>query len=118
VTDTKLPAVGRGGVLDLAATWARPETRVELETVQRFTDPSYADLSLAMCTGRHSGAVFDTLLARGLIVLHASEAERTHAIAERAVATILADNLGGLATTPRTPGVGWCSPMPVNRSRR
>jgi hypothetical protein len=23
-------------VLDLAATWARPETRVELETVQRF----------------------------------------------------------------------------------
>ena len=35
----QLPAVGRGGVLDHAARWARPEARLELETVHRFTDP-------------------------------------------------------------------------------
>ena len=35
----QLPAVGRGGVLDLAARWARPETVVPLDVVHRFTDP-------------------------------------------------------------------------------
>ena len=40
----QLPAVGRGGVLDLAARWARPETVVSLDVVHRFTDPQYAEL--------------------------------------------------------------------------
>ena len=78
----QLPAVGRGGVLDLAARWANPESCLALETVHRFADPDYAELSLAMRTSRHPGRVFDTLLARGGIRLHPSEAERTRALAQ------------------------------------
>ncbi len=77
----QLPAVGRGGVLDLAARWVRPAAHHELESVHRFTDPAYADLSLLMRTGERSGEVFDELLERGQIVLHASEVERTAALA-------------------------------------
>jgi exodeoxyribonuclease V alpha subunit len=77
----QLPAVGRGGVLDLAARWTPPQACLELETVHRFTDPAYAELSLLMRTGTNSGEVFDTLLERGDIVLHASEVERTAALA-------------------------------------
>ena len=58
----QLPAVGRGGVLDHAARWARPEACLELETVHRFTDPEYAELSLLMRTGERSGEVFDALV--------------------------------------------------------
>jgi exodeoxyribonuclease V alpha subunit len=72
----QLPAVGRGGVLDLADRWARPEARLALETIHRFTDPDYADLSLLMRTGERSGEVFDALVSRGEIVVHHSEVER------------------------------------------
>ncbi|MHB8300068.1 MAG: MobF family relaxase [Dermatophilaceae bacterium] len=78
----QLPAVGRGGVLDLAARWANPESCLALETVHRFVDPDYAELSLAMRTSQHPAGVFDTLLARGQIRLHPSEAERTRALAQ------------------------------------
>jgi thymidine kinase len=78
----QLPAVGRGGVLDLAARWANPESCLALETVHRFADPDYAELSLAMRTSRHPAGVFDTLLARGQIRLHPSESERTRALAQ------------------------------------
>ena len=77
----QLPAVGRGGVLDLAARWVSPAAHHELESVHRFTDPAYADLSLLMRTGERSGEVFHELLERGQIVLHASEVERTAALA-------------------------------------
>ena len=77
----QLPAVGRGGVLDLAARWVRPAAHHELEAVHRFADPGYADLSLLMRTGERSGEVFDALLERGQIVLYASEVERTAALA-------------------------------------
>ena len=77
----QLAAVGRGGVLDLAARWVRPAAHHELESVHRFSDPAYARLSLAMRTGERSGEVFDALLERGQIVLHASEVERTAALA-------------------------------------
>jgi hypothetical protein len=50
--------------------------------VHRFADPDYARLTLQMRTGTDPGAVFDTLLARGHIVLHASDVERTAALAE------------------------------------
>jgi exodeoxyribonuclease V alpha subunit len=56
----QLPAVGRGGVLDLAARWARPEDVVSLEVVHRFSDPEYAAISLAMRTGRCLGAALRT----------------------------------------------------------
>ncbi|WP_152187103.1 AAA family ATPase, partial [Segeticoccus rhizosphaerae] len=78
----QLPAVGRGGVLDLAARWAHPEDQVTLQAVQRFADPDYARLSLAMRAGQDPGGVFDALRARGEVVLHASEAERLHALAQ------------------------------------
>jgi exodeoxyribonuclease V alpha subunit len=78
----QLPAVGRGGVLDLAARWANPESCLALESVHRFADPDYAELSLAMRTSQHPGGVFDTLLARGQIRLHPSETERTRAVAQ------------------------------------
>jgi exodeoxyribonuclease V alpha subunit len=77
----QLPAVGRGGVLDLAARWVSPAAHHELESVHRFSDPSYADLSLLMRTGERSGEVFDALHQRGQIVLHASDVERTAALA-------------------------------------
>ena len=73
----QLPAVGRGGVLDHADAWAHPTAVVTLEKVHRFTDPDYAALSLRMRNGDDPGALFDTLHRQGLVVIHASEAERT-----------------------------------------
>ncbi len=78
----QLPAVGRGGVLDHAATWAHPTAVVDLDRIHRFTDPDYADLTLAMRSGTDPGGVFDTLHDRGQIVLHASDVERTAALAD------------------------------------
>jgi len=78
----QLPAVGRGGVLDLAARWATPESCLVLDTVHRFTDPEFARLSLAMRTGEHPDQVFDALLARDQIRIHPRETERSQALAE------------------------------------
>jgi exodeoxyribonuclease V alpha subunit len=77
----QLPAVGRGGVLDIAARWVPPAAHHELESIHRFTDPTYADLSLLMRTGERPGEVFDALLERGQVIVHASEVERTTALA-------------------------------------
>ena len=78
----QLPAVGRGGVLDLAARWVRPDAHLELDSVHRFSDPAYAELSLQMRAGASSGEVFDALLDRGQIVVHLSEVERTAVLAD------------------------------------
>ena len=78
----QLPAVGRGGVLDLATRWVRPEAHLELESVHRFSDSAYADLSLLMRTGKQAGDVFGALVERGQVVIHASEVERTAVLAE------------------------------------
>lgn len=86
----QLPAVGRGGVLDHAARWARPEACLELETVHRFTDPEYADLTLLMRTGQHPGEIFDKLHERGLIQIHPTEVERLAALTN-VDGTIIAD---------------------------
>ncbi len=77
----QLPAVGRGGVLDLAARWGHPEDCLTLDRVHRFHDEDYAALTLAMRTGEHPAQVFDAFLARGEICLHASETERTQLLA-------------------------------------
>lgn len=82
----QLPAVGRGGVLDHAIGWAHPSAVVSMEDVRRFADPEYAKLSIAMRDGRRADAVFDRLLARGQVVVHSSEAERTDALARAAAA--------------------------------
>ncbi|RYB96798.1 AAA family ATPase [Nocardioides glacieisoli] len=89
----QLPAVGRGGVLDLAARWVSPAGHHELEAVHRFSDPAYADFSLLMRSGERPGEVFDDLLERGQIVLHASEVERTAALA--AIGAARADGRAG-----------------------
>ena len=76
----QLPAVGRGGAFDLAIRWAPEEARVELDTVHRFVDDTYADLTLRMRTGERSGDVFDALVDRGEIVVHPTEVERIAAV--------------------------------------
>ncbi|MCQ9367850.1 AAA family ATPase [Brevibacterium sp. 91QC2O2] len=72
----QLPAVGRGGVLDMAAQ-IRGRT-FDMAEVHRFTDPAYADLTLRMRDGTDPGDVFDRLNAEGLVRLHAS-GEDAHA---------------------------------------
>ena len=76
----QLAAVGRGGVLDLAAAQVDPTEHLTLVGVHRFTrtdatgrttpDTDYAELTLAMRAGENPGTVFDALLARGQIRLH------------------------------------------------
>ena len=83
----QLPAVGRGGLLDLATQHTGAEATVCLDVVHRFADPTYADLSVAM---RRGEPVFDQLWEDGHIVLHPSEAERTQGLATEAAAAILA----------------------------
>jgi exodeoxyribonuclease V alpha subunit len=78
----QLPAVGRGGVLDHAIAWAHPTAVVSLAKVHRFTDPGYAALTLKMRSGDDPTGVFDTLYRRGQVVVHATEVERTAALAE------------------------------------
>lgn len=104
----QLPAVGRGGVLDLAARWVTPESHVELDIAHRFTDPTSAAISLALRTGTPTyqmpatpadqpgvrpadepvggqvGRVWEALVRRGQIRIYPSEAERTHALARLA----------------------------------
>nr|WP_239521347.1 MobF family relaxase [Blastococcus saxobsidens] len=87
----QLAAVGRGGVLDLAAAQVDPAAHVTLESVHRFTrtdstgqsapDAEYAELTLAMRRGDTPGAVFDALLARGRIHLHPDHAALQDALA-------------------------------------
>ena len=70
----QLPAVGRGGVLDLAIRYA-PDRVTQLDGVRRFADPAYAELSLWMRRGEKPGEVFDELVGRGEVAVHASDVE-------------------------------------------
>jgi thymidine kinase len=66
----QLAAVGRGGVLDIAA---QLSPRIfDMTTVHRFTDPDYAELTVRMRAGEHPASLFDRLHALGLVVLHES----------------------------------------------
>jgi hypothetical protein len=78
----QLPAVGRGGVLDMAAQ-IRGRT-FDMAEVHRFTDPDYAALTLAMRDRDNPAVVFDRLTALGLVHLHESDDElRDHIAASR-----------------------------------
>lgn len=79
----QLPAVGRGGMLDLAIRYA-PDRVQQLDGVRRFKDRRYAELSLQMRSGAEPGEVFDELLARGEIVIHASDVERIRRLSAEA----------------------------------
>jgi ATP-dependent exoDNAse (exonuclease V) alpha subunit len=80
----QLAAVGRGGVLDLAAGRVDPAAHLTVDEVHRFTrvdeagqtvpDTEYADLTLVMRAGEDPGGVFDSLVARGRIRQHADPA--------------------------------------------
>lgn len=67
----QLPAVGRGGVLDMAAA-IRGRT-FDMTGVRRFTNPDYAALTVRMRAGANPGVIFDQLHALGLIRLHTDE---------------------------------------------
>ncbi|WP_454149383.1 MobF family relaxase [Microbacterium lacticum] len=78
----QLPAVGRGGVLDMAAQLVG---RVhDMTTVHRFADREYADLTVQMRRGEHPALLFDRLHALGLVVLHESAEAVQEAIARDA----------------------------------
>lgn len=66
----QLAAVGRGGVLDIAAQLL-PRVH-SMTTVHRFTDPGYAVLTVQIRRGEHPSALFDELHSRGLVVIHES----------------------------------------------
>ncbi len=73
----QLPAVGRGGVLDMAAQITG--ATIDITGVHRFTDPDYADLTVQMRTGQNPALVFDRLYELGLIQLHdTDEAAHEH----------------------------------------
>lgn len=89
----QLPAVGIGGTLDKAASWAPAQATIS--EVHRFQlrqadddgttvtqrDQEFADLSLRIRSGTEPGEVFDELMARGEIRLHRSESDAAAAIA-------------------------------------
>ncbi|WP_235201449.1 AAA family ATPase [Microbacterium sp. CH12i] len=75
----QLAAVGRGGVLDMAAQLSTHV--VDLTTVHRFTDPEYADLTIRMRAGENAALLFDRLHALGLVALHNSTEDVRDAIA-------------------------------------
>ncbi|SFT76613.1 AAA domain-containing protein [Geodermatophilus amargosae] len=92
----QLAAVGRGGVLDLAVRQVDPAAHLVLDGVHRFVrtddagratpDTEYAELTLAMRTGEDSSAVFDALVARGQIRVHADPPALREALATTAAA--------------------------------
>lgn len=78
----QLAAVGRGGVLDIAAD-LRGQT-FDMAHVHRFTDPDYAALTVQMRDGHDLATVFDQLDRLSLIRLYASPDEVREHIAAQA----------------------------------
>lgn len=70
----QLPAVGRGGVLDMATALATGSGRtvIDMDSVHRFTDPIYADLTLRIRAGVNPAYLFDRLNALGHVRMHSS----------------------------------------------
>ncbi|WP_245561724.1 ATP-dependent DNA helicase [Agromyces italicus] len=64
----QLAAVGRGGVLDMAAQLL-PRVH-SMTTVHRFTNPAYAALTVQMRNGARLASLFDRLAALGLVATH------------------------------------------------
>ncbi len=86
----QLPAVGRGGVLDIAAALVTGSggTVHDLDTVHRFTDPAYADLTLKLREGHDPASLFDRLHGLSLVQLHATEDSAHEEIANASTAAI------------------------------
>lgn len=89
----QLPAVGRGGVLDMAVQ-ARG-CSYDMTELHRFTDPAYAAITLTMRDRENPGEVFDQLATMGLVTLHDSEddaRDKITAQAQRGEAITVATN--------------------------
>lgn len=80
----QLAAVGRGGVLDMAARVATEH--VDLDEVHRFQDPEYAQLSLNLRDRHQIPETFDALVARGDVQIHSSTETARDALAREASA--------------------------------
>ena len=78
----QLPAVGRGGVLDMAAQLSA--RTYDMTSVHRFSDPEYAALTVQMRRCEHPALLFDRLHALGLVELHESTEAVQEAIARDA----------------------------------
>lgn len=78
----QLPAVGRGGVLDMAAQ-IRGRT-YDMTELHRFANAAYAALTLTMRDRENPGDVFDRLTAMGLVTLHLDEEQARDQITEHA----------------------------------
>lgn len=91
----QLPAVGRGGVLDMATKIAFEH--VDIDIVHRFTDPDYADLSLRLRDRDNPVELFDDLYRGGHVRIHDSEEAAFAAMAADAAATIRAAGTVALA---------------------
>lgn len=76
----QLPAVGRGGVLDIAAALV-PQV-FDMTGVHRFTDPDYADLTIRLREGANPASLFDELDTLGLIRLRESDEDAHEMITE------------------------------------
>lgn len=101
----QLPAVGRGGVLDMAAQ-IRGRT-CDMTELHRFRDADYAALTLRMRDRVNPGDVFDRLAAMGLIALyddddHARERITAHARDGEAVTVATNDEAAALNESIRT----------------
>lgn len=77
----QLAAVGRGGILDMAAQLRGRS--FDMAEVHRFTDPAYAEVTVRMRDGQNPGEVFDQLTAQGLVRLHASSDDAREYIAQQ-----------------------------------
>ncbi len=86
----QLPAVGRGGVLDMAAALVTGSGRtvVDMDSVHRFSDPIYADLTLRLRAGDNLAQLFDGLYALGHVRLHCSTDDAHQDIAAATTAAI------------------------------
>lgn len=78
----QLPAVGRGGVLDMAAQ-IRGRT-YDMSELHRFTDSEYAALTLTMRDRENPGEVFDRLATMNLVTLHADDDQAREHITDHA----------------------------------
>lgn len=92
----QLPAVGRGGVLDVAAkvTFAH----ADMDVVHRFSDPEYAALSLRLRERDKPAELFDQLYNRGHIRIHESQEEAIKNMTAEGIATIHTGGTVALST--------------------
>ena len=98
----QLPAVGRGGVLDMAAALAMGSggTVFDMDSVHRFTDPTYAALTLRLRVGQDPARLFDQLQALGLVRLHHTiDGAHEHIAAETAAAMAAAGTFAATVAT-------------------